>query len=214
VTALNSSAESVVSAVAADVDILSQVIADAFHELAPSRWLMSDPDARRAIFPGYFRLYVEHAMASGVVETTPDRAAVALWLPVGADGPSEPAGYGERLAAATRPWTDRFLAFDRVLERHHPTGIAHHHLAILAVRPDRQGQGIGTALLRTHHAALDHNTGTPAYLEASDLCTRQLYLAHGYRDHGLPIHLAGGPLMHPMWRDALVGGKRSGTRPT
>jgi GNAT superfamily N-acetyltransferase len=213
-TALNSSAESMVTADAADVDILSQVIADAFHELAPSHWLIADPDARRAIFPGYFRLYVEHAMTSGVVETTPDRAAVALWLEVGTDGPSEPADYGERLAAATHPRTHRFLAFDRVLERHHPTGIAHHHLVILAVRPDRQGQGTGTALLRNHHAVLDHEIGVPAYLEASDLRTRQLYLAHGYRDHGAPIHLAGGPLMYPMWRDALVGNKRSGARQT
>jgi GNAT superfamily N-acetyltransferase len=211
-TSLNSSAESMVTADGADVDILSQVIADAFHELAPSHWLIPDPDARRAIFPGYFRLYVEHAMADGVVHTTPDRAAVALWLEVGAHGPSEPADYGERLAAATHPWTHRFLAFDRVLERHHPIGIAHRHLAILAVRPDRQGQGIGTALLRSHHAVLDDEPGTPAYLEASDRRTRQLYLAHGYRDHGAPIHLAGGPLMHPMWRNALVGNKQSGAR--
>ena len=45
----------------ADLDILSQVIADAFHPLAPSRWLVGDPAERRRIFPGYFRLYVEHA---------------------------------------------------------------------------------------------------------------------------------------------------------
>lgn len=200
-----SPAESVICADGADVLVLSQVIADAFHDLAPSRWLIPDPAARRQIFPGFFRLYVEHAMASGVVHTIPDRAAVALWLPVGKNGPNEPADYGERLAAATRPWTDRFLTFDRVLERHHPTGIAHHHLAILAVRPDRQGQGIGSALLRSHHAVLDHQTGAPAYLEASDLRTRRLYLAHGYRDHGPPIVLAGDVLMYPMWRDGLRG---------
>lgn len=78
-------------------------------------------------------------------------------------------------------------------------GIPHHHLAILAVRPDKQGQGTGTALLHAHHASLD-TAGIPAYLEASDLRTRRLYLAHGYEDNGPPIHLAGGGLMYPMWR--------------
>ena len=100
----------------------------------------------------------------------------------------------------TSPYTDRFRGFDKALERHHPAGTPHHHLAILAVRPDRQGQGIGTALLHAHHATLDH-AGMSAYLEASDLRTRRLYLAHGYTDHGPPIHLAGGPLMHPLWRN-------------
>lgn len=213
-TVLNSSAESVICAEAADVLVLSQVIADAFHDLAPSRWLIHDPAARREIFPGFFRLYVEHAMASGLVHTIPDRAAVALWLPVGEDRPEEPVDYGERLAAATRPWTERFRAFDHVLARHHPIGIAHHHLAILAVRPDRQGQGIGSALLCTHHAALDHQAGMPAYLEASDLRTRRLYLAHGYRDHGPPIVLASDVLMYPMWRDALISSEPSGEQQT
>jgi GNAT superfamily N-acetyltransferase len=114
--------------------------------------------------------------------------------------PAPDPDYGIRLTAATSPWTDRFRLFDKALERHHPAGVAHHRLALLAVHPDRQGQGTGTALLRAHLASLDA-AGMPAYLEASDLRTRRLYLTCGYQDHGLPIHLAGGPLMYPMWRN-------------
>ena len=73
------------------------------------------------------------------------------------------------------------------------------HLAILAVRPDRQGQGTGTALLDAHHAILDAE-GIVAYLEASDERTRGIYLRHGYADYGNPITLAGGLLMYPMVR--------------
>ena len=189
----------VVRADAADLDVLSLVIAGAFHDLAPSRWLIDDPAARREVFPGYFRIYVEHAMASGVVHTTPDRTAAALWIPVGEDGPAQPLDYDARLAVATRPWTGRFLAFDAALDRHHPAGVPHHHLAILAVSPQRQGQSTGTALLRAYHATLD-KARVPAYLEASDLRTRQIYLRHGYTDHGRPIHLPDGPLMYPLWR--------------
>jgi GNAT superfamily N-acetyltransferase len=203
----------VVRADAADLDTLSQVIAGAFHDLAPSRWLIDDPAARREIFPGYFRIYVEHAIASGVVHTTPDRTAAALWIPVSEDGPAQPLDYDARLAVATRPWTARFLAFDAALDRHHPTGVPHHHLAMLAVSPHRQGQGTGTALLRAYHQMLDHDARIPAYLEAADLRTRQIYLRNGYADHGPPIQLPDdGPQMYPLWRECrpeavTAGGK-------
>jgi GNAT superfamily N-acetyltransferase len=192
----------VIPAAAADLDVLSQVIASAFHDLPQSRWLVPDPAARREIFPGYFLLYVDHAIASGVVHTTADRTAAALWLPVSENPAGPPAGYDEHLAAATGPWTSRFRAFDATLERHHPAGTAHHHLAILAVRPDRQGRGTGSLLLRAYHQVLDRDDGAPAYLEAASLRTRQLYQRHGYADRpGAPFRLPdSGPPMWPMWR--------------
>jgi GNAT superfamily N-acetyltransferase len=192
----------IVPATGADSGVLAEVIAEAFFSLAVCEWLIPDRAARRAAFPGYFGLYVEHALADGLAETTPDRAAVALWLP--GTGPGEPPpGYTQRLAALTGPRLATFQTFDQILDRHHPAGVFHHHLAILAVRPDVQGQGIGTALLRAHHAALDHD-GIPAYLEASSQRSRALYLRHGYTDHGQPIHLPddGPPVMRPMWRPA------------
>jgi GNAT superfamily N-acetyltransferase len=190
----------VVTAGPADTDALSQVIADAFFRLPPSRWLIADPAARRAIFPGYFRIYVEHALAAGIVHTTPARTAAALWLPVSASGPAPPAGYDARLAAAAGPWHSRFTAFDAELDRHHPAGTAHHHLALLAVHPDHQGQGIGRLLL-AHHAVLDQ-AGIPAYLEAATVRTRRLYSQYGYiLRSDAPIRLpGGGPPMWPMWR--------------
>ncbi len=192
----------VVAADAADLDALSQVIADAFHDLPPARWLISDPAARVAIFPGYFRLLVEHALATGLVHTTPDRTAVALWLPVSKDGPGPPGeDYPARLAQVTGRWAARFTAFDTMLDQHHPTGTAHRHLAVLAVRPAAQGQGTGTALLHTAHTALDA-AGTWAYLEASAPRNRALYRRHGYRPlPGAPFHLPdGGPPLWPMMR--------------
>ncbi|HEY5987467.1 MAG TPA: GNAT family N-acetyltransferase, partial [Streptosporangiaceae bacterium] len=190
----------VVTAEAADLDALSEVIADAFHPLAPSQWLIPDDAARRDIFPAYFRIFVEHALAHGTVHTVPDRSAAALWFPVGPDGPVAPDRYAERLTTTTGPWAHRFRAFEAALDSRHPVGIPHQHLAMLAVHPSRQGHGIGTALLRAHHHTLDHDARVQAYLEASDLRTRQLYLHEGYTDHGPPIRLPGGPRMYPMLR--------------
>jgi GNAT superfamily N-acetyltransferase len=187
----------------ADLDTLSQVIAEAFHRLPQSRWLIPDPAARRAILPGYFHLLAEHAMSNGLVHTTADRAGAALWLPPGAP---EPAGYPARLAAATGPWADRFWAFDATLDRHHPQNVPHWHLAILAVRPDRQGQGLGTALLRAHHDQLDRDAGTAAYLEAATQRTVRLYQRHGYHlTPGGSFRLpASGPPMWPMIRPPVT----------
>jgi GNAT superfamily N-acetyltransferase len=184
-----------------DLDALSRVVAAAFHDLEPSRWLIADPDVRRQIFPGYFAIFVGHVLAAGVVHTTPDRAAAALWLPAGDEAAAPPADYDTRLAAITGPFLPRFQAFDEALDRQHPGGAAHHHLAMMAVRPDRQGRGTGTALLRAHLLGLDQS-GTPSYLEAASLRSRAIYLRHGYADHGPPIRLGDdGPSMYPMWRE-------------
>jgi GNAT superfamily N-acetyltransferase len=195
----------VIRATPADTATLSDVIAAAFHDLAPSRWLIADPAARRDVFPAYFRLYVEHALADGLVHTTPARDAVALWLPAGPGAPGDPPGYSERLAAATAPWTARFVVFDKALEARHPE-TAHEHLAILAVLPGRQSHGTGTTLLRARHQDLD-DTATSAYLEASSPRARELYLRHGYTDHGAPVQLPGsGPAMWPMVRQPFPTG--------
>lgn len=190
----------IVAAEPDDIDVLSLVIADAFHPLAVSQWLIPDPQARSNVFPGLFRIFTEHAIDTGTVLTTPGRTAVALWLPVSLDGPQPPARYETQLTAATGPWHTRFTELDTAFNQHHPAGLPHHHLAVLAVRPDQQGTGIGTALLDAHHASLDVG-GTPAYLTASGLDTRGLYLRHGYvLRPDAPIRLPDGPEMWPMWR--------------
>lgn len=183
----------------AEAGELSHVIALAFADLDVSRWLVADPEVRRDIFPDYYRIFVEHALSAGLVHTTADRDAVALWLPAGTAPPDPPHGYVDRLAEIAGAWMDRFLIFDEILEQAYPAGKPHHHLAMVAVRPERQRRGVGEALLRSHHATLDA-AGLPAYLEASSLLSRQLYLRLDYADVGPPIQLPSGPCLYPMWR--------------
>jgi GNAT superfamily N-acetyltransferase len=203
----------VVRAGAADIAVLSEVIAEAFIDLPPSRWLVPDRTARREIWPGYFRIYLQHAMTEGVVHTTPGRDAAALWIPVGETPAGPPEGYAAALAEVTGPYLDRFTAFDAALDARHPAGFAHHHLAILAVRSDRQGQGTGTALLQAYHHHLDIAVREPAYLEASSERTRQVYLRRGYADYGAPIALAGGSAMYPMLRQPQPAGPAQAAGP-
>lgn len=196
--------QEIVAAESGDAWKLSTVVAAAFHPLAPCQWLIPHAIQRRVALPAYFRILVDHALTVGSIDTTPDCTAAALWLPVGSDGPEPPKRYEQRLKEAVGPHLERFEILDEQFEAHHPLGAEHQHLAILAVHPDHQRQGLGRALLEHRHRQLDQ-TRSPAYLEASDETNRAWYARHGYRDLDSPIRLPGGPEMFPMWRDP--GGK-------
>ena len=184
-------------------DVVSQVIAEAFAELAVVGWLVPEPTARPNVLLADFRIFVDHAFEHGEVHATPDLDAVALWFPLDGDPLPEPRDYQRRLTDAVGGWVDRFRVLDELLETNHPTE-PHHHLAFLAVRPDRQGNGLGSALLRHHHARLDR-AGTPAYLEASSPASRDLYLRHGYHLRGEPFTVPDGTPFWPMWREPSSG---------
>lgn len=192
-------------AVATDADWISNLIGEAFHPLDVAHWLVPDPQRRAQILPANFRIHIQHALMVGQVHATADRVAVAVWLPRDDDRPlPEPLNYQQRLAAACGEATERFRQLDELFDRHHPAE-PHHHLAFLAVKPGRQRQGLGSALLRHHHAHLDA-TGVGAYLDASSAESRNLYLRHGYQVRPAPFHLPDGTPMWPMWRPPAANG--------
>ncbi len=181
--------------------VLAQVIADAFHALPVSRWLVPDPAERRQIMPANFQLFVDHAVQHGTVHTTDELDAVAVWFSDAPEGIPEIPDYGARLLAICGPYTSKFRSLDETLARAHPLGRPHEYLALLAVNPDVQSRGLGGRLLRARHDELDR-AGVPAYLEASSPRSRQLYLRNGYTDLAAPFTTPGGPdpAFWPMWR--------------
>ena len=182
--------------------MLSQVIADAFHDLPPSQWLIPDPAARREILPGYFRIYVEHAMASGIVHTTAGpgrRRAVAPRRPRTA--PAQPARLREPgwpRSPAGGP--SRFPTFDAALDRHHPPAPP------TTTWPSSPSARTGRARAPAPRCCAPTTPSstepdTPGLPGSRRERTRQLYRRHGYLPSGL-FHLPGdhGPGMWPMVR--------------
>ena len=187
-----------------DVTEISSVLAEAMIEGPVARWLMPDDAARQRRAPGYFEIYAEHAVRYGEVYANADPdtgelSAVALWFPFTSLIPS-PADYEHRLKEAAGSAFDRTCELDALLEAHHPLD-PHHYLAFLAVRPERQNRGIGSALLDRHHARLDA-AGLPAYLESNDPRNRDLYLRHGYSVRSV-VRLPDGPPLWLMWRSPI-----------
>jgi len=184
-----------------DTGEITDLVAEAMWDGRVARWLNPDPVIRRRDSPGYFGIFVEHAVRFGEVYATADAetgrlSGVALWFPFTSLIPA-PADYDARLKEATGPAFDRARELDAALEARHPLD-AHHYLAFLAVHPDHHNHGIGSALLERHHARLDR-AGIPAYLEANDPRNRDLYLRHGYVCD-TEIELPDGPSLWPMWR--------------
>lgn len=195
-----SSGIEIVPATSADTVLVAGVIAAAFHDLEAARWQIPDEQLRRAVFPAMFEDYVRHALDFGSVELTADMTGAAVWtVETGSPkpAPQQPSG---RLASALGGAVENVHVFDLALHEREPVGTPFEKLALLAVRPGCQSQGLGSALLAYHLAGLDRRL-RPAYLEASSNRSRDLYEHFGFRDHGEPIKLPRGPLMYPMWRE-------------
>jgi GNAT superfamily N-acetyltransferase len=184
-----------------DTGEITDLVATAMRDGAIARWLHADPSVRDIHGSGYFEIFVEHAVRYGEVYATADAdtgrlSGVALWFPLTSWIPA-PADYDRRLKEVAGSAFDRARELDAALDAHHPLD-PHHYLAFLAVHPDEQNRGIGSALLDRHHARLDR-AGIPAYLEANDPRNRDLYLRHGYAIRSV-LQLPDGPPLWTMWR--------------
>ncbi|MFF0097735.1 GNAT family N-acetyltransferase [Micromonospora sp. NPDC005257] len=185
-------------ATSADTVRLVSVLVEAFFDGPVADWLVPDHDDRRAVYHRYFALALRHGLDHGHVDTTTDRSAVAIWYPRHEPAPSAPPEHQAALEAATGRYAPKFTLLEAMFDAFHPRE-PHHYLAYVAVSPDQQSRGIGAALLGSYHRRLDA-LGLPAYLEASSMRNRRLYLRLGYRA-GPPLVLpTSGPMIWRMWR--------------
>jgi len=189
---------SIRAARASEIDSLARLIAESFYHLPLTRWLVPEQDTRTAALAGQFVLFVEHALSHGDVYVAEDGLAVAVWFP---SGPiPDVTDYDARLAAACGPYTSRFAELDAAMHHAHPAEPDHAYLSFLSVDESVRNRGIGSALLDVHHRRLDAD-GTPAYLDASGVRSRGLYLRHGYTDFAAPYGAGDVKGLYPMWRE-------------
>jgi GNAT superfamily N-acetyltransferase len=183
-------------ATAGDAHHLKGVLADAFFDDPVFGWLMPDERTRQARLRRFFAIELRYlGMQQGHVWTTGDLAGVAISLLPGAWHPSlravllEGGVFGARLPRAAR--------LQIVTDRHHPHE-PHYYLRDVGVLPQRQGEGLGSALMGPTLELCDRD-GLPAYLEASSARSAQLYERLGFRVTG-ELRVAGSPPLRLMLR--------------
>jgi len=185
--------------------LLGEVLADAFAEDPVFAWLIPPQlrgrDSRlHTFFTSMSRGYLRQGKPCYL---TGDASAAALWAAPGAWAMplSQVILEAAPSALAFRGRLLRALRTQLQIERLHAGQTRPHwYLGYLGTRSDRQGQGLGTRMLREVLAGLDTD-GVPAYLESSSERNLPLYERNGFRVVGELRALGDGPTIWRMWRE-------------
>lgn len=158
---------------AACIDAITRAF---FHDPA-ARWTWPDPNVYEDVFPDFVRAFGGTAFAHSTAYFADDHAGAALWLPPGEHPDDEALGaLLERTVPADR-LPEVFGVFEQ-MAAFHPRE-PHWHLPLIGVRPQRQGKGLGAALLAPILERCDRQ-GAAAYLEATTPRNAKLYQRLGF----------------------------------
>ncbi|MFB8758992.1 GNAT family N-acetyltransferase [Streptomyces nigra] len=184
----------------ADRELVVGLLDAAFQDDPVSSWVFPGEEHRRTTHPKLMAAFTDVVLAHGRIDVTEDGTACALWMSVPADAPEQDDEGSAELRAAVDPDNERVELIGRLTAGAHPAGRAHEYLWMIGAAPERQGQGLGTALITSVLDRCDRE-GLGAYLEASSARSRVLYERLGFTLEGRPLDLPDGPRMWPMWRD-------------
>jgi len=193
--------------------LLGEVLADAFAEDPVFAWLIPQARGRdnrlRTFFTSMSRAYLRSGKPCYLAA---DASAAALWAAPGAwamplsqmivEAAPNGLAFRHRLLRALRTQ----LQIERLHAAH---SRPHWYLGYLGTRRGRQGQGLGTQMLREVLVGRDTD-GVPAYLESSNERNLPLYQRNGFRVVGELRALGYGPTIWRMWREPRPGGVATG----
>ncbi len=206
-----------------DIPELAAMLSRAFAADPFFAYLAGDAPERSQRMRDGWRAILGHASA-GLSETwtTDDLAGAAIWIPPGrpASGALDQLRLLPSFARLTgwgrlRGVSTAMEALDERRHRHAP--MPHWYLSALGVEPERQGEGIGSALLAPVLARADES-GTPCYLETAVGRNVLLYERHGFdvvEELVLPnTDVHGWLMLRPASAAPRVGGPRRRPNPT
>jgi ribosomal protein S18 acetylase RimI-like enzyme len=168
-------------ATVADAQRLQTVLAEAFVDDPVFGWLMPNDSRRRARLRRYFGIELrQFALPHGRVWTTDDLAGAMLSLPPGKW--RVPLGTTLLHGSAFGVQVARAARFGATMEWRHMRHMRapHYYVRDIGVHPDRQGRGLGGALMRPTLDRCDRE-GLAAYIEASNERSAALYERLGFQ---------------------------------
>jgi ribosomal protein S18 acetylase RimI-like enzyme len=158
------------------------VLARAFLDDPAWRWILPGDRRRARTLPGLFRTAIAVTMTGGRVDTTAGEVeGIALWVPPGAVADVNRAAARSLLSVPLRLRSafGRFRAYTEwnyELQRHAHPGPSL-FLSGLGVAPERQGRGVGGALVE---AGLARERQAPAVLLTNNERNVRFYEGHGF----------------------------------
>lgn len=142
------------------------------------RWLYPEPLTYLTQFPAFVAAFAGEAFENETVWSADEFAAVAIWLPPGAEvhGDAILATLSESVSAEKH--ADTFSVLEQ-MDAAHPKD-PHWYLPWLGVDCVSQGAGLGADLLRQCLVRVDSDH-CPAFLETPNPRTVPFYERHGFR---------------------------------
>lgn len=194
-----------------DAELMGRIGAAGFYDDPVLSWVVPDPATRLAKLTFMFTgLAGDTATEGRGVAWIADDSCIALWRDPSFDHhpAEEPDAADEQAEEQTPPAGPlepddlaRLGVLSETMAAHHPSE-PHWYLNVISTLPDRQGRGLGAAVLEPVLAQCDAD-GVRAYLESTNPRNRTLYRRSGFVD-GDEIQIPDGPTMLAMWRDPLV----------
>jgi ribosomal protein S18 acetylase RimI-like enzyme len=194
-------------ATAAEAARTAQTLSDAFATDPVTSWLGRNDAKRDQGRLGMFRYLVDNlGLASNELWVADDFSVAALWVPPSRADLKQPLLQELKMIPVMLGFTgfsgvSRISAFRKAAEAHHPKSPPHFYLMTIGVDPKFQGQGLGSAMLKTTLAMIDAQR-LPAYLESSSPKNVPLYQRHGFEVTSEFKPREDGPPLWGMWRAA------------
>ena len=168
-------------------------------------WFMRTDARRDQARDKLFSFIVKRlAWGAGRIDRPACGGAAAVWMPFEFVGPTplidELRTIPVMLAATGLARFGRLAAMRTDMDRRHPMQRSHAYLWFLGVRPEAQGHGVGSRLLKAATDRLDA-AAEPAYLETQTERNVGFYRRHGFEVISERRARPDAPMMWSMWRD-------------
>ena len=208
IEALRRGAEAPVLAGSGDLDAVADDLNAAFRADPQFCWFLRDDAQREAARLRFMKMLLKDiALPTGEVTRPAGGGAVSIWIPSEALGPNsliqELRVMPTILHATGLGRIGRLSAMRKIMDKLHPMARRHAYLWFLGVRPEAQGLGVGSRLLKVGLAKVDAQ-GLPAYLESSSEANVPLYRRHGFEVMTEFRARPDAPPAWAMWREPQV----------